>query len=142
MKLILKRIHFGDTFTVGQLYEETKYGLSPLCYTLEDKVRQVEGQPVSSWKVQNETAIPRGTYKVSVTFSNRFQTKLPLLSDVDGYTGVRIHSGNSSKNTEGCILVGMTWDGKADWIGSSKVAMSSLLPIITNSTSPVTLEII
>ena len=142
MNLILKRIHEGETFTVGQLYEETKYGLSPLCYTLEDKVREVEGQPVSSWKVQNETAIPRGTYKVSVTFSNRFQTKLPLLNDVDGYTGVRIHSGNSSKNTEGCILVGMTWDGKSDWIGSSKVAMSSLLPIIENSTSPVTLQLI
>lgn len=142
MRLILKRIHFGDTFTVGQLYEETAYGLSPLCYTLEDKVRQVEGQPVSSWKVQNETAIPRGTYPVSITFSNRFQTRLPLLSNVDGYTGVRIHSGNSSKNTEGCILVGMTWDGKSDWIGSSKVAMSSLMPIIENSTSPVTIEVI
>ena len=141
MNLVLKRIHEGDTFTVGQLYEETKYGLSPICYTLEDKVREVEGQPVSSWKVQNETAIPRGTYNVSVTLSNRFKTRLPLLNDVDGYTGVRIHSGNSSKNTEGCILVGMTWDGKSDWIGSSKIAMSALLPVIDNSTSPVTLQI-
>jgi Family of unknown function (DUF5675) len=141
MRLILKRIHFGDTFTVGQLYEETKYGLSAICYTLEDKVRQVEGQPVSSWKVQNETAIPTGTYPVSITFSNRFQTRLPLLSNVDGFTGIRIHSGNSSKNTEGCLLVGMTWDGKSDWIGSSKVAMSSLIPIIENSTSPVTIQI-
>lgn len=141
MNLVLKRIHEGETFTVGQLYEETKYGLSPICYTLEDKVREVEGQPVSSWKVQNETAIPRGTYNVSVTLSNRFKTRLPLLNDVDGYTGVRIHSGNSSKNTEGCILVGMTWDGKSDWIGSSKIAMSALLPIIDNSTSPVTLQI-
>ena len=141
MNLVLKSIHEGDTFTVGQLYEETKYGLSPICYTLEDKVREVEGQPVSSWKVQNETAIPRGTYNVSVTLSNRFKTRLPLLNDVDGYTGVRIDSGNSSKNTEGCILVGMTWDGKSDWIGSSKIAMSALLPIIDNSTSPVTLQI-
>ena len=141
MNLVLKRIHEGNTFTVGQLYEETKYGLSPICYTLEDKVREVEGQPVSSWKVQNETAIPRGTYNVSVTLSNRFKTRLPLLNDVDGYTGVRIHSGNSSKNTEGCILVGMTWDGKSDWIGSSKIAMSALLPVIDNSTSPVTLQI-
>ncbi len=141
MNLILKRIHYGDTFTVGQLYEETKYGLSPICYTLEDKFRQIEGVPVKDWKVQNETAIPRGTYKVSITFSNRFQSKLPLLADVDGYSGVRIHSGNSSANTEGCILVGMTWDGKSDWIGSSKVAMSSLMPLIENSTSPVTIQI-
>jgi hypothetical protein len=141
MNLILKRIHYGDTFTVGQLYEETKYGLSPICYTLEDKFRQVDGQPVSEWKVQNATAIPRGTYNVSITMSNRFKTRLPLLHDVDGFTGIRIHSGNSSKDTEGCILVGMTWDGKADWVGASKVAMSALLPIIENSTSPVTIQI-
>lgn len=141
MNLILKRIHEGETFTVGQLYEETKYGLSPLCYTLEDKVRQVAGKPVKEWKVQDKTAIPTGTYKVVVTMSNRFKTKLPLLENVEGFTGIRIHSGNHSGNTEGCILVGMTWDGKSDWIGSSKVAMSAILPIIENSTSPVTLQI-
>lgn len=141
MKLLLKRIHFGETFTVGQLYEESKYGLSPICYTLEDKVRQEEGKPVKDWKVQDKTAIPKGTYKVSVTMSNRFKTKLPLLENVEGFTGIRIHSGNSSANTEGCILVGMTWDGKSDWIGSSKIAMSALMPIIENSTSPVTIDI-
>lgn len=126
MNLILKRIHFGDTFTVGKLYCNDKF----ICYTLEDKVREIEGQPVSSWKVQNETAIPTGTYDVSITFSNRFQTRLPLLANIDGFTGVRIHTGNSSKNTEGCLLVGMTWDGKSDWIGSSKVAYSILEPLI------------
>ena len=141
MNLILKRIHEGETFTIGQLYEETKYGLSPICYTLEDKVRLVEGQSVKDWKVQDKTAIPTGTYDVVVTMSNRFKTKLPLLQNVEGFTGVRIHSGNHSGNTEGCILVGMTWDGKSDWIGSSKVAMSAVLPIIENSTSPVTLQI-
>jgi hypothetical protein len=141
MNLILKRIHEGDTFTVGQLYEESKYGLSAICYTLEDKVREVEGQPVKEWKVQDKTAIPRGTYNVVVTMSNRFKIRLPLLQNVEGFTGIRIHSGNHSGNTEGCILVGMTWDGKSDWIGSSKIAMSALMPIIDNSTSPVTLQI-
>ncbi len=141
MRLLLKRIHFGENFTVGQLYEETKYGLSPICYTLEDKFRQVAGKPVKDWKVQDKTAIPTGTYDVVVTMSNRFKTKLPLLENVEGFTGIRIHSGNHSGNTEGCILVGMTWDGKSDWIGSSKVAMSALMPIIENSTSPVTIDI-
>lgn len=130
MKLLLKRIHLGDTFTVGQLYEVTDFGESPLCYVLEDKVREVEGQDVKVWKEQNKTAIPKGIYNVSITFSNRFQTKLPLLADVPGFTGVRIHSGNSSKDTEGCLLVGMTWDGKSDWIGSSKVAMGLLMPMV------------
>ncbi len=141
MKLLLKRIHFGDTFTVGQLYEDTGISLAPICYTLEDKFREVEGVPVKDWKVQDKTAIPRGLYDVSITLSNRFKTKLPLLNNVEGFTGIRIHSGNSSENTEGCILVGMTWDGRSDWIGSSKVAMSALMPLLENSTSPNTIQI-
>ncbi len=132
MNLKLERIYLGDTFTVGKLSYEDKF----ICYTLEDKVREVEGQPVSSWKIQNETAIPRGTYPISITFSNRFQVRLPLLSNVDGYTGIRIHTGNTSKNTEGCILVGSSWDGKSDWIGSSKIAFSSLMPLIEESKEP------
>lgn len=141
MKLLLKRIHFGDTFTVGQLYEDTGYSLAPICYTLEDKFREVSGQAVKDWKVQNKTAIPRGTYDISITLSNRFKTKLPLLNNVEGFEGIRIHSGNSSENTEGCILVGMTWDGRSDWIGSSKVAMSALMPLLENSTSPNSIQI-
>jgi hypothetical protein len=135
MNLVLKRIYFGDTFTVGQLYEVTKFGDNPICYVLEDKVREVEGQDVKVWKEQNKTAIPRGQYNVSITFSNRFQCKLPQLIDVPGFTGVRIHSGNSSKDTEGCLLVGMTWDGHSDWIGSSKIALAALLPLIEKSSS-------
>jgi hypothetical protein len=141
MKLLLKRIHFGENFTVGQLYEDTGFSLAPICYTLEDKFREVEGVPVKDWKVQNKTAIPRGTYSVDITLSNRFKTKLPLLNNVEGFEGIRIHSGNSSENTEGCILVGMTWDGRSDWIGSSKVAMSSLMPLLENSTSPNSIQI-
>ena len=141
MKLLLKRIHFGETFTVGQLYEVTEYGQSPLCYVLEDKYREVEGQDVKVWKVQDKTAIPKGVYDVRITFSNRFQSKLPLLIDVPGFTGIRIHTGNSSKNTEGCLLVGMTWDGKSDWIGSSKVAMGLIMPMIERA-KDCTIEIV
>lgn len=141
MKLLLKRIHFGDTYTVGQLYEVTDYGQSPLCYVLEDKVREVEGQDVKVWKEQNKTAIPKGVYDVQITFSNRFQTKLPILANVPGFTGVRIHSGNSSKDTEGCLLVGMTWDGGSDWVGSSKTAMSLVMPLIEKAES-CTIEIV
>ncbi len=141
MKLLLKRIHFGETFTVGQLYEITDYGQSPLCYVLEDKYREVEGQDVKVWKEQDKTAIPKGVYDVRITFSNRFQSKLTILIDAPGFTGTRIHAGNSSKNTEGCLLVGMTWDGKSDWIGSSKVAMGLLMPMIERA-EDCTIEIV
>lgn len=126
MKLSLVREFFGDTCTVGKLYADDVF----ICYTLEDKYREIDGKPVSEWKVKNETAIPKGNYEVRITFSNRFQCKLPQLINVPGYEGVRIHTGNSSSNTEGCILVGMTWDGKSDWIASSKVAFSKLMPLI------------
>jgi len=137
MKLELKRVKLADTFTVGKLYANDEF----ICYTLEDTVREVEGQPVSEWKVHGQTAIPRGNYTVDITFSQRFQVKLPLLHDVLGFTGVRIHTGNSAKDTEGCILVGEAWDGSSGWIGSSKVAFSLLMPKIENATDAVTILI-
>lgn len=137
MKLTLKRIAFGDTYTIGKLYDENQF----ICYTLEDKVREVAGEPVESWKKQNETAIPTGVYPVTITMSTRFRTRLPLLLNVPGFTGIRIHTGNSSKDTEGCILVGSTWDGKSGWIGSSKVAFSILFPMIEQAKEPVTITI-
>lgn len=138
MNLELKRVKFGEDYTIGHLSVDGRF----LCYTLEDKVREVIGEPVSSWKVQNQTAIPKGVYPVIITMSARFRTRLPLLMDVPGFSGVRIHTGNSSKDTEGCILVGSTWDGKSGWIGSSKVAFSILFPVLEQAKEAVTITII
>lgn len=137
MNLELKRLKFGEDYTIGRLTLDGRF----LCYTLEDKVREVAGQPVESWKKQNETAIPTGVYPVIITMSTRFKIRLPLLMNVPGFSGVRIHTGNSSKDTEGCILVGSTWDGKSGWIGSSKVAFSLLFPILEQAKEPVTITI-
>jgi hypothetical protein len=113
MKLELKRFEFGDTFTIGKFYIDGIYH----CYTLEDKVR--EGK-----KVNGQTAIPVGSYDVIVDVSTRFGKSLPHILNVPNFTGVRIHAGNTSKDTEGCILLGHTWAGK-DFIGNSKIAFNS-----------------
>ena len=137
MKLELKRLKFGEDYTIGRLTLDGRF----LCYTLEDKVREVIGEPVASWKVQDKTAIPVGVYPVIITMSARFKIRLPLLMDVPGFSGIRIHTGNTSKDTDGCILVGSTWDGSSGWIGSSKVAFSLLFPILDQAKEPITITI-
>jgi hypothetical protein len=62
--------------------------------------------------------------------------------DVPGFSGVRIHTGNSSADTEGCILVGSGWDGKSNWISGSKLALSMLFPLLEQSTETATIKII
>lgn len=67
-------------------------------YTLEDVTRDV--------KIYGETAIPAGEYDVIVDYSNHFAKELPHILNVKGFDGVRIHGGNSAKDTLGCILIG------------------------------------
>lgn len=122
MRLILKRFEFGENYTIGRLYIDNVFE----CYTLEDKVRDV--------KIKNETAISPGNYKVLVTKSPRFKKLLPILLNVPEFEGVRIHSGNTDKDTEGCILVGSTWS-KGNFIGGSRIAFDRLLPKIQQGIS-------
>ena len=94
MDLMLRREPSGEDFTRGELTVNGSFE----CFTLEDKVRPV--------KIKGITAIPAGAYEVVVTFSERFKRPLPLLLNVPNFDGIRIHPGNTSRDTEGCILVG------------------------------------
>lgn len=113
MKLTLRRHASGLTCTIGDLYVEAAH----FCHTLEDIVRPE--------KVKGETAIPAGTYRVELSFSPRFQKLLPILCDVPNFEGVRIHAGNTDKDTEGCILVGH-WNG-GEFISNSRAALTLLM---------------
>lgn len=125
MQLKLNRIFKTNTFTIGELYINEKY----VTDTLEDRVRP-EGE-----KVYGKTAIPEGTYEVKLTHSPRFKKILPEILNVPNFSGIRIHTGNSSKDTEGCILVG-TWDGeKEDWISDSKIAFNKLMSLLEEATN-------
>lgn len=103
MKLTLTRIAKHKDCTMGRLAIDDIY----LCDTLEPIWRDV-GWGRTGRKVPGKTAIPEGRYPVVVTHSPRFNRWLPLLLHVPGFEGVRIHAGNTSHDTEGCILVGVS----------------------------------
>ena len=130
MKLLLQRHPSSAECTTGDLFLNVAW----FCYTLEDVVREK--------KIKGKTAIPAGIYKVSVNWSKRFQRPLPLLLDVPGFTGIRIHTGNTAKDTEGCILVGKTLT--KDSIGGSRHAFNDLferIKVALNHNEQITIEI-
>lgn len=117
MELQLKRTDFSDESTIGELSVDGQFE----CYTLEDKVRPL--------KIPGRTAIPPGRYEVIIDQSQRFGRLLPLLLNVPNFEGVRIHSGNTAVNTEGCVLVGQT--KSANFVGQSKLAFERLFEKMT-----------
>ena len=117
MKLLLVREPSGDSCTHGKLYVNGVFE----CFTLEDKDRKLEA---GGEKIYGQTAIPRGTYEVIINFSQRFSRDMPLLLDVPGYSGVRIHAGNTIEDTEGCILVGGSRGDQR--VNNSRVAFNKL----------------
>jgi hypothetical protein len=112
MKIVVERKWCNPDCTIGLM---TVNGMKEY-FTLEDVERPV--------KVFGETAIPKGSYNVTITPSNRFKRDLPLVEGVPGFTGVRIHPGNTSADTEGCILVGRTKG--PTWVGESRAAFNDV----------------
>lgn len=112
MELVLKRIAKKDDYTIGRLYvkkmvldeylagEELEY----VCDTLEPKWRDYAN---GANKIRGKSAIPEGRYPVVITYSPTFKQWLPLLVNVPRFFGIRFHSGNTVKDTKGCILVGL-----------------------------------
>ena len=100
MKLTLQRYLFTDDYTMGLLFIDGVY----FCDTIEDKYR---GQDLKGKKVYGETCIPYGVYDVKITYSPKYKKNMPQILDVPYFEGVRIHSGNSAKDSFGCVICGI-----------------------------------
>ncbi len=115
MELELKRRWLTEASTVGELSIDGRFE----CYVLEDRHR-----PPPAKKVPGATCIPCGRYQVVITPSPRFGVEMPLLLDVPGFAGIRIHPGNTAADTEGCLLPGRERHGES--VTESRLAYGPL----------------
>jgi hypothetical protein len=134
LELLLIRKNYSLDCTIGELFiiDRNSKKTIKVCNTLEDAS--------TTKKIKGESCIPVGKYDVRITMSNRFKKMLPLLIDVPNYVGVRIHKGNTEKDTEGCILVGMHTDGKTR-IWNCQPALDAVMRLI-EANKRTTLEIV
>ena len=128
MEIIVRRIAKKDTYTIGHMYINGVY----VCDTLEDKDRGLDSTMsvsyIKSKKVYGKTAIPTGTYTVAYTYSNKFKKMMPLVQNVKGFDGIRMHSGNTAADTLGCLLLGENKEvGK---ILNSRATCAKVYPMI------------
>ena len=128
MKILIQREVLGPDYAEGKLYINGMF----FCVTLEDKDRFLEVAKSEKDKVYGQTAIPRGVYELKVDFSRRFKQLMPILVGVPGFSGVRIHAGNTPLDTDGCILVGLDrW--KPGAILSSRTAFNRLMKVLESA---------
>ncbi|MDO4159360.1 MAG: DUF5675 family protein [Prevotellaceae bacterium] len=120
MEITIERIAKKKTYTIGRMTIDGEY----FCDTLEPTWRDIGwGRP--GRKIPGKTAVPNGRYAIAVSFSPKFKKWLPLLLGVPMFSGIRIHSGYTPADTEGCILVG---DNKAKGtLYNSKATMQRLM---------------
>lgn len=105
MELLLDRKYLKSNYTIGNLYINGKF----YCNIIEDVVRDINKNGTfdcGELKISGHTAIPYGEYEVKVTYSPRFKRRLPLLLNVKHFEGIRIHRGNTEKDSSGCLIPG------------------------------------
>lgn len=139
MKLLVDRKYKKDTYTISRLFVDGKY----FCDVLEDKDRGLKQSDrldhIKQVKVCGETAIPSGTYEVTLDVTSPKYSastfyrevcngRVPRLLDVPGFSGILIHVGNSALDSSGCLLVGRnTLKGR---ITASKATFKALYAVM------------
>lgn len=139
MELKIKRVARKATYTIGHLYVDGAF----FCDTIEDTDRGLKKamteKDVKRLKVYGKTAIPTGVYLVQLTYSPRFQRTLPAVINVKGFSGIRIHSGNTAEDSLGCIIVGE--NKQVGKVINSRVTLDKLMDELSKSRSTITLKI-
>ena len=133
------RIANRPNYCIGKLYIDGVY----FCDVIEDTDRGLDDKMSESEilkkKIKGQTAIPTGVYNVYITWSPKYKKPMPLIENVKGYSGIRIHSGNTAKDTEGCLIVGKNKEvGK---VLESRVTYNALFKILNDTDEKIIIDI-
>jgi hypothetical protein len=123
-KAELRRLSLNSSCTLGKFnFSEADGKTLFTCFTCENPIPEPRSQ--KTWaKVKSQTPIPYGVYKCKWTYSPKYQRNMWELQNVPGFAGIRIHVGNTSKDTEGCILFGEFINNDCTGILQSRAAVA------------------
>lgn len=132
MEILVKREYKKKDYTIGKMYINGEY----FCDTLEDTDRGLKQDmslsELKELKEYGRTAIPTGEYVLTIEYSNRFNKMLPLIHNVPAFSGIRIHSGNTHEDTEGCLLLGVaTNPEEKGWVSDSRKTLNEFMKVIS-----------
>ena len=142
MELLLERKYPKSNYTISNLYVNGKF----YCNVIEDAVRDFNKNGTfdcGEFKISGHTAIPYGEYEIKVTYSPKFKRELPLLLNVKHFEGIRIHRGNTEKDSSGCLIPGEN-KKKGMVINSTKyeLELTKMIKECNNKREKVTIKII
>lgn len=139
MNILVTRIAKKSNYTIGKLYIDDKY----YCDTIEDKDRNLNNamssKEIKKTKVNNKTAIPTGTYDVTLktkspkysksqTFVKYCNAYMPRILNVPGFDGILLHTGNTAEDSSGCIILG--YNKQIGKVVNSMDAFKKVYPIL------------
>lgn len=139
MRVTVLRIANRDTYCISRLYIDGER----FCDVLEDVDRGLDDsmseEEILKKKVKGKTAIPTGVYPLKITYSPKYKRMMPLVENVKGYSGIRLHSGNRPEDTEGCLLVGE--NKVVGQVINSRATYNKLFKILSETKERIIIEI-
>ncbi len=125
--LVITITEKGETYRKGNLTVDGRTIVSTLEPQDKGLTQETDPEEIIAAKLSGKCAIPYGTYEVVIVYSEKFKRFVPRLLNVPGFQAIEMHEGNSSKDSEGCILIGISGERGKDWINLSRTGNQILM---------------
>ena len=143
LKVLLDRRWAKPDYSIGRWYVNGELWCNTLEPTDRGLVSSMSTEEIKKIKVKGKTAIPKGKYQITMSYSPKFKRYLPLINDIKCFSRVLVHVGNYPKDTEACVLLGK--NNKVGMVSNSTYWVNKFVEKVNetiNHGEIVTLEII